>query len=1070
MDTKDRENQKRKINITPEQTEQPKSASAPPEPKPRTPRPVRPAGASAKARPITAPSPDGETKRVSLPKTNTENKTPAAPKTARPVTAPKAAKPADNVKKAAGSAASGAAARTPAAKTKQAARPVSPSKTGAAAATQAARDDATVRVPVSKPQNRPAQPKISASSPVTEETVIFSDEPAKLYKGKIPALEDTQPVMIHQQKNRITSLFKPREKKPNLVLSIVLNVIKLMFVVVIVAVSVGFGSVIGVANAYLETTPELDTGKIEDQNLTSYIYDQSGNLLATYSGKENRDWASIDDIPTDLQNAVIAIEDVRFYDHTGVDFRRLAGAFAANLSSGGSQGGSTITQQLVKNKLLTSERSYKRKLQEAYLAMKLEEKYTKDEILEAYLNSIPLGGRVYGVRTAAKDYFGKELDELTLKEMVCIAAITQSTTKFNPRRATYQKPEDLPYLINRMNMITERMYWNDMITKEQYDATYTPSDVYLSSDSVLEKDSTDGKLDLKLAPGYLPKWKAEMKILEASPANETYKYPHFVEYVIHDVQTFMLKDKGMEDTEENRRIVDREMRASGYKIYATIDPKIQEAVQSTLSEWDSYPSFQNSSDNVITQLDANGNPQEVIQPQAAATVVDNATGYLVAIVGSRDEPDQMLTFNRAYEGRMQIGSSIKPIAVYGPAFDIGYSLTSNVANLRVPITGWTVTDKDPGYPQTSQGDERPASLHESIVNSWNIAASRVLADFVTIPTSLTYLENLGVDTSRFLDPTTGVDNRTIVGLALGSAPITPVEVAGAYSAIPRGGEYRQPMSFNLVRDSNDNTIIDMEEQQERHQGFKQTTAWMLNQALTDAVDHGTGTNANIPGMTTAGKTGSVVDNKGAFFAGYTPYYTSALWVGSDAYKSFTKSSGGGLCAPIWRTYMEKIHEGKTDKEIFPGDPSFYGMVKGRVCKYSNLKLTSRCDPTEEDWMAISDVPTMECNICGQGGGGYSYCSETGMRATEFCPSTYGGGGRKFPEGSAYALKYGTGGGGGGSSSYCTLHNSDWYWGGIEVAPVDTPPPGPEPVPDPNPAPEPDPNPPAPETPPEEPVE
>ncbi len=961
--------------------------------------------------------------------------------------------------------------RIPAAKPKQAAR------TGAVASKSAAdaktpSGDATVRLPISKPQGRAAQPKISASAPATDETVIFSDEPAKLYKGKVAALEDTQPVMIHQQKNRITSLFKPREKKPNFILSIILNVIKLMFVVVIVAVSVGFGSVIGVANAYLETTPELDTGKIEDQNLTSYIYDQSGNLLATYSGKENRDWAYIEDIPTDLQNAVIAIEDVRFYDHTGVDFRRLAGAFAANLSSGGSQGGSTITQQLVKNKLLTNERSYKRKLQEAYLAMKLEEKYTKDEILEAYMNSIPLGGRVYGVKTAAKDYFGKELDELTLKEMVCIAAITQSTTKFNPRRATYQKPEDLPYLINRMNMITERMYWNDMITKEQYDATYTPRDVYLSRDSVLEKDSADGKLDLKLAPGYIGKWKAEMNILEASPANETYKYPHFVEYVIHDVQTFMLKNRDLEDTQQNRQIVDKEMRAGGYKIYATIDPKIQEAVQSTLSEWDSYPSFQNSSDNVTTQIDSNGNPQQVIQPQAAATVVDNSTGYLVAIIGSRDEPDQMLTFNRAYEGRMQIGSSIKPIAVYGPAFDIGYSLASNVANLRVPITGWAVTDKDPGYPQTSQGDERPASLHESIVNSWNIAASRVLADFVTIPTSLTYLENLGVDTERFVDPNTGVDNRTIVGLALGSAPITPVEVAGAYSAIPRGGEYRQPVSFNLVRDSNDNTIIDMEKEQERHQGFKQTTAWMLNQALTDAVDHGTGTNAKITGMTTAGKTGSVVDNKGAFFAGYTPYYTSALWVGHDNYKSFTKSSGGGLCAPIWRDYMEKIHEGKTDKEIFPGDPSFYGMVKGKVCKYSNMKLTSRCEATEEDWMAISDVPVVDCNICGQGGGGYRYCSETGMRANEFCPSTYGGGGRKFPEGSAYALKYGTGGSGGGSSAYCTLHNSDWYWGGVEPDPVEpTPaPPGPLPVPDPvEPTPAP-PDPPEPDPPADNPAE
>lgn len=215
-------------------------------------------------------------------------------------------------------------------------------------------------------------------------------------------------------------------------LSVILTVIKLVLVVGLVVVVAGFGSVIGVANAYLETTPELDTKKIENQNLSSYIYDQQGNLLATYTGKENRDWVSLEDVPENLQHAVIAVEDIRFYDHNGVDFRRLVGAFASNLSSSKVEGGSTITQQLIKNRLLTNERSYKRKLQEAYLAMQLEEKYTKDEILEWYLNTIPLGGTTYGVKTAAKDYFGKELSQLNLKEMVCIAAITQSTTRFNP--------------------------------------------------------------------------------------------------------------------------------------------------------------------------------------------------------------------------------------------------------------------------------------------------------------------------------------------------------------------------------------------------------------------------------------------------------------------------------------------------------------------------------------------------------------------------------------------------------------------------------------------------------------
>jgi penicillin-binding protein 1A len=378
------------------------------------------------------------------------------------------------------------------------------------------------------------------------------------------------------------------------------------FVAIIVFVAAGFGSVIGVAEAYLETTPELDTGKIEEPDLTSYIYDQQGNLLATYSGPENRDWASIDEIPKDLQNAVIAVEDIRFWTHDGIDIRRLAGAFVSNLSSSKVEGGSTITQQLIKNKLLSNEKSYKRKLQEAFLATELERKYTKDEILEAYLNSIPLGGRVYGVKTAAKDYFGKEMSQLTLKEMVCIAAITQSTTKFNPRRATYTNPDDLPYLINRMNIITERMLWNSMITEEQYEETYIPAEEYLSDESVL--DDEDGGRELILAPGYLEKWKAEMKILEESPANTIYKYPHFVEYVIKDVQDFMLEKQGLEDTSENRLAVDREMRAGGYKIYATIDTKIQDTVQTTLEEWDQYPDFKKQSDSVTIERTATETP------------------------------------------------------------------------------------------------------------------------------------------------------------------------------------------------------------------------------------------------------------------------------------------------------------------------------------------------------------------------------------------------------------------------------------------------------------------------------
>ncbi len=948
-----------------------------------------------------------------------------------------------------------------------------------------------------KPRKIETGGKVSPTARATGETVVFSEDPVRIHEKASLVDDETQPIPDVQLKHRIGMFFKPREKKPNLALSIILTVIKLAFIVVLVLVAVGFGSVIGVAKAYLETTPELDTEKIEDQSLTSYILYPDGSQLAIYTGSENRDWAALDDIPETMKNAIIAVEDRRFYEHDGVDYRRLAGAFAANLSSTTVEGGSTLTQQLVKNKLLSSEKSYKRKLQEAYLAMELERNYSKDEILEAYLNTIPLGGTVYGVKTAAKDYFGKELSQLTLKETVCIAAITQSTTRFNPRRATYVRPENLPYLIDRMNIITERMYWDKMITEDEYNDALIPTSEYLDQkESFIDED---GEKTLVLKRGYLQKWTREMNILTESPSNTVYPYPHFVEYVIRDVQSALLKKHGLEDTTENRKIVDKEMRQGGYRIYSTIDRDIQETVQSTIANWEDYPKFKDSSNDVLHLKDNNGNPIDVIQPQAAAAVVENDTGYLVAIVGSRTEPKDRLTFNRAADGKLPIGSSMKPIAVYGPAIDTGYGLASCVANIPVPITGWPVTEEDPGYPKTSSSwTVGPITLHDAIIHSQNIAAARTLADFVGIDTSLRYLENLGVNTEKFAPPIADVDNRTIVGLALGAAPMNPIEVSGAYSTIPRGGEYLQPVSFSHVLDSNNNMVIDNRvtnsagnllanppEDRDVHRGLKTTTAWQLNKALSDAVDHGTGTRAKIDGMHTSGKTGTVVLNKGACFTGFTPYYTSCLWVGHDEYKQFQSSGdqASRVCAPLWKAYMTTIHEGLTDKEVFPMEPEFYGMVQASVCKYSNMKPGSSCHEVSTDWYAADDVPTVECDLCGKGSSGGTYCSESGMVAGPYCPTTYSKYWPNFPANSPYALWRGysldpeTGevitGSGGGGGAVCNIHTVDWYNAQIAAAatpeptakPTKKPKPDPDPTKTPKPAdpdPEPTPAPPPPE--------
>ena len=277
----------------------------------------------------------------------------------------------------------------------------------------------------------------------------------------VEALPEEEKVYKH-------SIFKPEMKKPNFVLSIAVNVIRIFAVLVLVAGLAALGAVVGIAKGYMETAPTLDLAAIDDQAQTSFIYDANGNLITEYKGSENRVIVSIQAMPTYLQHAFIAVEDARFYTHNGVDIKRIVGAFVSNLSSSSTQGGSTITQQLIKNTLLSSEQSYKRKIQEAYLAMQLETRYTKDQILESYLNTIYLGENYYGVYTAAQGYFGKSLGELTLRECAMLAGTCNSPYYYNPRRNFYTRQKegvDYPAITHdRTNAVLRCRYENQYIT------------------------------------------------------------------------------------------------------------------------------------------------------------------------------------------------------------------------------------------------------------------------------------------------------------------------------------------------------------------------------------------------------------------------------------------------------------------------------------------------------------------------------------------------------------------------------------------------------------------------------
>ena len=756
---------------------------------------------------------------------------------------------------------------------------------------------------------------------------------------------------------RARSIFKARTKKPNFVLSVAATTIRLSFIIALCVGLALLGAVIGIAKAFVDTAPTLDLAALDAQDKTSFIYDSEGNLITDYKGTEDRIMVSIDEIPEMLQNAFIAVEDARFYEHNGVDVKRIVGALVANFTSGSTQGGSTITQQLIKQTVLSSEQSYKRKLQEAYLAMELETRYTKKQILESYLNTIFLGGSYYGVLVAAYGYFGKELDQLTLRECAMLAGLTRSPNYYNPRSNFYTRNTEgsnTPDITNnRTDYVLRQMRENGLITAQQYNAA----------------------LDRSTA-----------SVLEKSPAStDMYAYPHYVEYAISDVVDTFLDLNGLEDTSANRYAMENKLRTGGYSVYLCLDTEIQEIVEDTLANWSDYPRLRDPSDKVYQSRNADGTYTEIEQPQAAACVFDYRTGELKAIVGGRYKPTTRKTLNRASGMTMPVGSSIKPLTVYAPAIDLGASPASIAYNMPVPISGWKDSSGKDSWPKNYGGGgyKGPQSFRSALRNSYNTAAAQILMTYVGVSRSVEYLHLMGIpDKNINADP---------FGLALGSSGITPVQMAVAFGTIANKGVYQQPLSFSRIVDSNGNVVVDMHQQQDRHQVFKPSTAYLVVDMLKEAVQSGTGTKAKISSQVVAGKTGTNSDSKGVFFAGMTGWYSASVWIGHDNSMALSsKATGGNAAAPLWQSFMEKIHKAKNldSREIIDGTPSDYNLVRVTTCGVSGQLATDACYndvngyKTITDYWSADSVPTAYCSMHKS----VSICTESGLLATDYCPS------------------------------------------------------------------------------------
>lgn len=772
----------------------------------------------------------------------------------------------------------------------------------------------------------------------------------------------------------------------------------------VIGISMGFGIFKGV----IDTAPSIENVQVTPTSFSTFVYDLEGNQTAKLvSQNSNRIPVTLDMIPENLSHAFVAIEDERFYEHNGIDIKGIFRAAYVGISNGFhfSEGASTITQQLLKNNVFTdwtSETGFadsmKRKIQEQYLAIELTKTMSKDDVLLNYMNSINLGQNTLGVQAASLRYFNKSVNSLTLSECAVIAGITQNPSRLNPISHPDANAE-------RRKKVLDNMLEQGYITQGEYDEAMA-DDVY-SRIQIVNED-----------------------------AEESLVNTYFVDALTDDVMNDLLA-AGYNETQAFTLLY-----SGGLKIYSTQDPHIQAICDEVFSNEENYPADtrwylnyaltikkangdfenhstemfrayfkeQNPSFNLIfdTQEDAYtqieeyklafvGSGDEVFdesvtltpQPQVSITVEDQHTGYVVAMVGGRGAKEGSKTLNRATDTKRQPGSTFKIVAVYAPALDsAGLTLATmlndapfNYANGR-PVNNWYST----GY-------RGPNSLRKGIIDSMNIIAVKTLT-IISPQLGFDYLKNFGF--------TTIVDRKEITtngetqifsdiqqSLALGGVTdgVTNEELNAAYAAIANGGTYIKPKLYTKVVDHDGNVILD-NTQADSRQVIKDTTAWLLTDAMVDVVTQGTGASVNFGNMAIAGKTGTTTKNRDALFAGFTPYYTCVVWGGYD--DNMPQASGTtSYPKAIWKAAMSRIHENLEYMDFtMPED-----ITTATVCKKSGkLVVAGLCDAdprgsmVSTEYFAEGSVPTEYCdhhvNV--------TVCSESGMLATEFCPGRVGG--------------------------------------------------------------------------------
>lgn len=820
--------------------------------------------------------------------------------------------------------------------------------------------------------------------------------------------------------------------------------------VLLIAVGVaGLCGGIGIVKGVIENAPDITSASVLPRGYKSTVYDAEGNKTAELIAEgTNRTYVKIENIPKQVQQAFIAIEDERFYEHNGIDVRGIIRAGVKGIASGfkKTEGASTITQQLLKNNVFDfmSESTFlekvERKLQEQYLAVKLEEVMTKDEILESYLNTINLGQNSLGVQAAANRYFGKNVSELTVSEAAVLAATTKSPSAYNP----LSHPEDNA---KRRTYVLDNMLEQGYISQSKYEEAMA-DDVYSRIRDYNEESKSTSTI-----------------------------YSYFVDEVTEQVRNDLVEKAGYSETQAFNALY-----SSGLKIYTTQDPRIQSILDEEFANPENFPEksrvsidwalsvvsednetknysqemlaayFRQSDKDYEILYDTEEEAQAaineyvatlgitdddtvyercefIIQPQASMVVMKQSTGEVVAMIGGRGQKTANRTLNRASGAYRNPGSTFKIVAAYAPAFEVlGYG--PGTVQYDGPFA-YTENGRQGRLVKNWDGNSYRGwtTSREGIVRSMNVMAVKTITD-VTPRTAVDYLLRFGFTSLVQEGPQADYNQSAALGGLTNG--VSNLELTAAYAAIANGGSYIRPRLYTKVVDNDGNVVLD--NQPEASQAISEQNAWLLVDCMKDVITGtgGTGTAAKVSGMTTAGKTGTTSDNLDIWFEGMTPYYTAGIWAGYDnsGYKHSLSNSETQFHKKLWAKIMTRVHEGMENKDF--AKPS--GIVQCVICtKSGKLAVGGLCDAdgragiVRNEYFVEGTQPTEVCDHHVA----VSICVDTGLLATSMCPNRVPQAKVLLPpmqEGVAEAVTLDTGYGISSNlpSATCTVHTGGVY--------------------------------------------